>query len=351
VFKQIGKKQNIETLISLTLIMVLIWLFTQISGNVWPLIANFLGTITPLILGMLFGFMLNPFVQDITKRFFYGNKIIGILITCVIIIAALIYVIYPIIRDLVLQSSDIMDYLSNATETLLGSMNSLNGGFKKQIIDYISTFGTNLTQTIFSSLNNVANGTIQTFITFVVMVFTLLEYDNIIDKITFLFPRKSRSKVISYIQGLEKQLYFYFRSLVLGIVCLVLVFGLVLHFLSIHNSWSFAIIMSVLTALIPVIGPVIATGILAVITIPVGTTEAIVGFVVLFIFMQLFINVISPRIFSRTLHLSNLSIIASFMIGFSLLGVTGALFAVPALIVILYTYNFFDKQYHWSEQR
>jgi len=351
VLKKIGTQQNRETLIIFTLLMAFLWLLTQVSGNLWPVIGNFLGKIAPLILGMVFAFMLNPFVKDLSQRFFYGNKIIGIIITCLIIIVSLIYVIYPIIRDLIMQSPEIISYLSNATQTLLDSMSSLNDGFKAQIIDYISAVSSSVTQTVLGSLNNIVNATIQTFLTFVVMVFTLLEYDQLIEKITHLFRKSKRARVVEYIEGLEKQLYFYLRSLVIGIIILALVFGIILHFLSIHNSWSFAIIMSLLIALIPVLGALIATGILAVITIPVGTSEATIGFVVLFIFMQLFINVISPRIFAKTLHLSNLLIIASFMIGYALLGIPGALFAVPSVIVILYTYNFFDKQYHWSEKR
>jgi predicted PurR-regulated permease PerM len=351
VFKKIGTQQNRDTLIICTLVLVVVWLLTQISGSVWPLIASFLGNIAPLILGLIFAFMLNPFVKDITKRFFNGNKLIGIGITCLILIIALIYIIYPILRDLVLQSSDIIAYLSRETQMLLNSVSSLNDGFKGQIMDYLTGFTGNVTQTILGSLNNVASGMVQTFLTLIVTIFTLVEYDTIVEKITLLYPKNKRAKVVQYIDGLEQQLYFYLRSLVVGVVLLSLVFGVILHFLSIHNSWSFAIIMSLLTALIPVIGPLIATGILAVITIPVGTTAAIIGFVVLFIFMQVFINYISPKIFARSLHLSNLLIIAAFMIGFALLGIPGALFAIPSLIVILYTYDFLNHRYHWSEKK
>ena len=70
----------------------------------------------------------------------------------------------------------------------------------------------------------------------------------------------------------------------------------------------------------------------------------------LFIVMQIFINLISPRIYAQTLDLSNLLIIASFIIGSYLLGIAGALFAIPALIVIVYTIRFLDKQYNWSER-
>jgi len=349
-FKRLKEEQNIKVLIAIVLIMAIIWLFTQISGTILPVVSGFLLKIMPFILGMIFAVLLNPIVQNIANSFFKGKKSLGILVVFVVIITILIFVIYPIVRDFVANFSEIINYLRNATSLLLDSVGTLNSNFKEQVLGYISTFGSNITKTLLDSVNNVVNASMQTFLTLIITAFALLEYDYLIKKFTLLFKKEKRTIVIEYILGLEKQLYFYLRSLLISFLVSVVVFGVVLYMLNINNAWSFAIIMSLFIVLIPVIGPFIATGILAVITIPIGTIPTLIGFIGLFIFMQLFINIISPRIYAETLDLSNLLIIVSFMVGNALLGIMGALFAIPALLVLVYTYKFLEKHKYWSER-
>ena len=349
-FRGLYDKKNIYSILALVLVMTIIWLFTQISGTVVPVIHAFFNSIRPLVLGMVLAFLLNPFVKQIADKYFKGKKIFGVLITIFVLITTLVFIIYPIVTDIMTHFSDIISYLQSATSMILDSVDAINVDLKNQILNHISSFGRTMTQFFLGSVNNVLNAFIQTFLTLIITVFALLEYDEMIIKLTKLFKKEKRTVVIDYFWGLEQQIHYYLRSLLISFGISSVVFGIVLSILKITNAWSFAFIMSLLIVLIPIIGPFIATGILAIITIPVSTTAIIFGLGGLFIFMQIFINIISPRIYAQTLNLSNLLIIASFMIGSSLLGIAGALFAIPALIVIVYTIRFLDKQYNWSER-
>lgn len=349
-FEKLSAKKNIQLLIAITLIVAIIWFFTQIGGTIFPLISTFLLNILPFVLGMIFAFLLNPFVKGIANRFFKGRKSLGVAVTFIVIITLLIFVIYPIARDIVTHFSSINQYLRSATSTLLDSIDAINVDIKNQILNYISTFSSKITQFLLGSVNNIATGSMQTFLTLIITAFALLEYDHIIKRFTMFFKKEKRALITEYILGLEQQLYFYLRSLLLSFVVSAVVFGLVLQILNINNAWSFAIIMSLLIVLIPIIGPFIATAILAVITIPVSFIATLVGFIGLFIFMQLFINIISPKIYAQTLDISNLLIILAFMVGNALLGIAGALFAIPALTVIVYSYKFWEKHKYGGEQ-
>jgi predicted PurR-regulated permease PerM len=99
----------------------------------------------------------------------------------------------------------------------------------------------------------------------------------------------------------------------------------------------FPIVLAVITGLldlIPQVGATIAAIILVAVALTVGTTEAVVMLIVQLVYQQLENYVVFPIVYRRAVSLSGFTTIVAVLIAGSLLGVVGAILAVPFAAVI-----------------
>lgn len=346
--KFLGNK-NLSILITVVLLSLIIWLVTQVSATVFPIIEIFFTGTGPFWIGLVLAFLLNPIVKFLSEKYFKGNKTIGVLVSFTVLTVVLIFVVFPVARDFMNNLQAIMRSITTATGQLLELIGTIDANLKSQILGQITNVGNAIASGIIQGVSNGVSTSMNFFITMIITIFFLLEYDLVKENATTMLGKRRKAIVLEYLEGLEKQMFFYLRSLSFNFVISALVFGVTLHFLGISNAWSFSIIMSLLIGLIPIVGPFIATGILAVITIPVSWMATVVGFFGLFAFMQLFLNVISPKVYANSLDMPNVLIMFSFLLGGTMFGVMGMLLAVPGLVLCIYTYTFLAEKYQWGE--
>jgi predicted PurR-regulated permease PerM len=102
----------------------------------------------------------------------------------------------------------------------------------------------------------------------------------------------------------------------------------------------FPLVLALITGLldlIPQVGATIAAVILVGVALTVGTTEAVVMLVVQLIYQQVENYIVYPIVYRRAVALSPFTTIAAVLIAGSLLGVVGAILAVPFAAVIKVT--------------
>jgi predicted PurR-regulated permease PerM len=107
------------------------------------------------------------------------------------------------------------------------------------------------------------------------------------------------------------------------------------------SAWAFGlpfpIVLALITGLldlIPQVGATIASVILVGVALTIGTTEAIVMLVIQLVYQQVENYVVYPIVYRRAVELSALTTIVAVLIASSLLGVVGAVLAVPFAAVI-----------------
>jgi predicted PurR-regulated permease PerM len=99
----------------------------------------------------------------------------------------------------------------------------------------------------------------------------------------------------------------------------------------------FPLVLAVITGLldlIPQIGATIAAVILVAVALTVGTVEAVIMLVVQLVYQQLENYVVYPIVYRKAVSLSPFTTIAAVLIAGSLLGVVGAILAVPFAAVV-----------------
>lgn len=90
-----------------------------------------------------------------------------------------------------------------------------------------------------------------------------------------------------------------------------------------------------LLGLIPLVGPVIAATIVSLVALSVSPTTAIIAAIYFVIYMQIEAYVISPRIMSKAVSVPGAVVVVAALAGGVLLGVLGALVAIPVAASII----------------
>jgi predicted PurR-regulated permease PerM len=120
---------------------------------------------------------------------------------------------------------------------------------------------------------------------------------------------------------------------VAGNLLISVIAGTLSYFMMVALGIPFAVPLAVLVAffdLIPLVGSTIAGAIVAIVAAIVGFPGKLIAWVVfLIVYQQVENNVIQPVVYKRTVAIHPLLVIVAVLIGGSLLGILGALLAIP----------------------
>lgn len=177
-------------------------------------------------------------------------------------------------------------------------------------------------------------GSIVTFIGILVLVFYMsIASTGIKAFIKSVFPKKYEKRTHDLIEKTQKKL----GSWVIGQIILGFSIGILsfigLKIIGIKFALTLAVIAGILE-FIPVIGPVIS----AIPALFIAFTQSpTLGLIVLILYVgiqQLENHILVPMVMKKTTGLSPIVIILSLLIGFQLLGVLGAILAVPVALIV-----------------
>lgn len=167
--------------------------------------------------------------------------------------------------------------------------------------------------------------------------YLLLYRDTVRKSFISLFPKDSQQKVGQTTDEAEDKLGSWLRGQIILSGSIGVLTWVVLTTLGVDFALSLAVIAGLLE-IIPTIGPIISA-IPAIIVALSSSFLLALMVAVSYFFIQLFENnVLVPRIMGRAVGLNPIVIIIGIIIGGKLLGVTGALLAIPfiSLLVVVY---------------
>ena len=126
-------------------------------------------------------------------------------------------------------------------------------------------------------------------------------------------------------------------SSLIGNVAISIVAGVVAYTTCVILDLPFPLVLAVITGLldlIPQVGATIAAVILTAVALTVGTTEAVIMVIVQLIYQQVENYIVYPIVYRKAVELTPFTTIVAVLIAGSLLGVVGAILAVPFAAVI-----------------
>lgn len=264
---------------------------------------------------------LSPLVKYLSTWKLPKTLSIGIAYLCIIgVIAGLISL---MITPLVDQTTKLIQTLPQTAQTILPPF--LDPGIFQRELSNVASNALSFSLIVFNNFLAIISVLVLTF-------YLLLERDKLDGRIAQLFVG-SEDQVKKTVRRIEEKLGAWLR----GQLALSLIIGTLAYILLLALQIPFALPLAILAGLfeiVPVIGPIISA--IPAILIALTVSPLTAGFVAIgyFVIQQLENSLIVPQVMKKAVGLNPLIVILAVSIGGKLLGISGALLAVPITVVI-----------------
>jgi predicted PurR-regulated permease PerM len=314
--------------------LFLLWQVRTFVG--WFVIALFLAAV------------LNPAVNWLQRRHRLIKRPIAIALTYLGIVVALLFVVGIFLPVLVDQIKGLTNFVAAAAQAPEGPTEYLKGlaqqyglgglfeRFSDQLDDLRKQLG-ELLRNLFSSTGAIAAsaaGFVAALATVLTLTFFLLVgSERYVNAGVGLFPEAHRPLVRRLLTQSAGAISGYITgNLAISVICGVITF-VVLLILGIPYAAPLALLVAVLD-LIPLVGATLGGALLVVVGLFVEPWTAVVLLIFVLIYQQVESNFLQPMVYSKAVQLNGLVILIALLVGGQLLGIPGALLAIPVAEII-----------------
>jgi predicted PurR-regulated permease PerM len=310
----------LKLVLGLLALSVIADLLTQLRDLfVWTLAATFLAI------------ALNPLVVRLEPRL--GRKtaatvvFLGFVVGFIAVLAAFVA---PFVTQVDKLSTAVPQAISKAQHN--STVNRLDHRF--HIAAHAKQHLDSLPNVIFGAADTVLGGAVAISTIFFLTLFLLYELPAIGDLILSQVPAKRRPRLRATAQHVNRNIGGYVAgNLVISVICGV-VTTLSLYLLDVPYSLALGVFMAVFD-IIPLVGATIGS-IVVVLSglVFVDVRTAVILFVIVNVYQQIENHILQPMIYGHTVQLPSLTVLVAVLCGGAVLGLVGALLAIPIAATI-----------------
>ena len=358
--KVIKRSKDVLNVLYLIGIIVLLILLSRlfIEYKIFKILGEILSVISPLFIGFVIAWLIDPFIKKITK--ISKNKIpriassIFAYLVVIGIIIAMIVIISPQLANQIKDFAGNVPYILNDIKEWINSLFktlSVNGLNTKEVSAELTKKVIKITQSSTSEIANfmlqAGTGTINVLAKIIlgimVAFYLSLTFDKLNDKVEKKLPESWRDNYKELIKRINTSLRGYVGG-VLIIMVLVFITQLIgFSMIGLEAPIIFAMFCAI-TDIIPYFGPYIG----AIPAVIVGFAESpIVGvmtILVIFICQQLENNIYQPIIMGKAMKLHPIVIMLGLLLFGHFFGILGMIIATPVIATIKVIYDFIQEQ-------
>lgn len=304
-----------------------IFLILGILATLW--VAYLLKTVLiALFIATIIALGLDPAVQFLkNKKLSLGISVAIVYLTFILtIVGTAAFAISPIVsqtQDLSKNFSSYLENVSNIPELENYSID-LNQEITKQLTSISS-------QAVQKTLNAFA-GLVMTITILVLTAYLLLDFDGVRKNVLAIIPKPHRDQTAEIIEQVESKLGAWLR----GQISLMLIIGMTTYvgllILGVPYALSLAVIAGLLE-IVPMIGPVISVIPALIIGFGDSSFKGLGVLGLYLIIQQLENNFIVPKVMQKAVGFNPLVTLLAILIGGNLLGVLGAVLAIPLTLI------------------
>lgn len=275
-----------------------------------------------------------PFVQFL-KRKKISNSI-AVLVVYSTAILIFIILVFPLIPFLISQLQSLFStfpkYLDKSARIFHVNIDI------PTITSYVTSDVGSLFQNAVSVTKKVFGGVFSFLTVFAISFYLLLDHDNIAMRIVSLFSKRMQKKSRAVFYRIEDKLGAWFRGQIVLSFSIGFLTWIALLILGLPFALPLALLAGILE-IVPTIGPIISAIPAVIIALNISPTMALLV-VLLYIIIQLLENnILVPRIMEKAVGLNPIVIILGVIIGSKLMGIAGALLAVPFISLVVVVIN------------
>jgi predicted PurR-regulated permease PerM len=291
------------------------------------------------VLGMLFIAIFLAVALGPVVEFFVRRKVkrgFAILITYLLLLASVFGLGLLVVPPIVNGVNDFVDNVPTYVQDLRNSKTFRNYDNKYKITPKLQEQAKKLPSHLTDAVSGLRSVTVGVFgvivqlVTILVMTFFLLLDGR--RMLAFAFRELGPDRG-ARVERVAEDIYTAVGGYVAGNLLISVIAGVSSYLVMVILGIPFAVPLAVLVAffdLIPLVGSTIAGAIIAIVAAIVGFPGKLIAWVIfLIVYQQVENNVIQPVVYRRTVAIHPLIVIVAVLIGGSLLGILGALLAIP----------------------
>lgn len=302
-----------------------------------------LSTVVICILASLFlALGLDPLVRWLTRRHIPRGW--SIVIVFVLVIAFAVLVFFLVIPAVVAQTTELITNLPAAVKTITQEQwftevfgdsvdtQKLVQDFENYLSDpnNLATLGGGVLKIGVALINGISGG----ILVLVLTLFFLGSLDAVKSSFYVMVPASRREGVTSITEQIVRSIGKYVNGQVL-LAGTNGVFGFIaMELIRVPYAGALAVV-AFLLALIPLVGTIISAILITFIGLTVSPLTAVAIGVYFLIYMQVEAYVFSPRVMNKAVDVPGILVVIGALVGGTLLGVLGALIAVPVVASVL----------------
>ena len=355
---KIGKK--ILGIFLILIIVLSVYIFVRVCKelNVSSIIVTLLSILSPLFIGIVIAWLLNPIVNYLEKK--KVRRIIGVSLSYVVLLAIIFLILNSIIPLAYNQISDlsqlvpkIISNIESIIDKVLGHFNNIDAINVSELKDKIIGVAEGYANGVYNDLPNHIVGIVRGFISgagtlligLIIGFFLLLGFNNVGDSLMIFVPRKFQKSTKEITGKITKALRGYVNGAIFDATIIFIACSIAFALIGLKSPILFALFCALMNV-IPYAGPYIG-GFPAILVafsqgmgVGIGVTLSIV------IIQALEGNIMSPIVMSKTTKLHPVTIIVGLLVFGHFFGIVGMLLSTPIISVGKVIIEFIDSKIH-----
>jgi len=332
---------------ALVLLGAALWLFGKIAG-----------AFTPFVIAFIFVFLLNVPVRALDRRGMSRGTATALCLGAgVLLIAGVITFLVPTVsRQAVTFAENAPTYLASVERMIEAQqarfssivvpawVTTIVASSSSQLSQAAVRIGNSLAGSLVNAGGGVASGVLSFLLAIVIAFWALKDLPKIREEIGLLAGPKYGPDVEHLLSTVTRVVGGYLKGQTIASLCTGLIAGIGFAILGIDYAIGLAILTLVLNY-IPYIGPFVAGLIAALIAlITIGPLAALLAIAVVVIAQNVTDNLITPRVMAEQVDLHPTLVIFSLLVGGTLFGIVGMLFAIPVAATLKGLFVYYYEQ-------
>ena len=329
-------------LVNIALILVIIALL-YLTGNVWTgIISKTFEIIFPFIISFAIAYALYPYYRYLMdKKVPKSLSIIIVFITVIVILLVVLFNVVPlIVSQLSSLFTNIINFFINISNKFDIDFGTFNETLKKVTTDivanatkYVSDGAINFIGLSFTYITNF-------FIIVASTIYFLIDMDSIRLKLKKKLKANGR---YNYVKKLDDSM----KNYLIGFFKILLITYIeytILYLIIGHPNAILIGFLAAIAGLIPYFGG-LSVNIIAIITAAVVSPMMLIKTIIVFLITSALDSyVINPLVYGKSNKIHPIITILAVVAGGALMGVLGIIISLPLSIIIIETYNYYEKQ-------
>jgi len=316
-----------------------------ISALIIYLIYSIRDILILLIFAMIISVLFNPAIDFLERR--KVHRVLATGLVYVFIFGVLGGSIYLISLSFMPEVGQFASLFSQYFEKITPSLKWLGIEAFENFESFISAIEGWLlgaSSNIFTAISAVFGGVFAAFTIFSLAFFFSLEGRWAERAIRLLFPKKNEDHAVAVWEKSQNKISSWFGIRVLCCLFVGLATFLALKLFKIDYAFSLGLFAGI-TNIIPILGPILAGGIVAILVLLEDWLKAVFIVIVFFLIQQVEGNILTPILSKKLIGLPPVLVLIALLIGGQLWGLLGAILAIPlAGILFEFIRDFFKKR-------